>query len=200
MFTTHFDANVARHRAKLTNRHWGVYFHGTAAPFHEIDFTKVGMGADVNSALGFFVTNELTNAMRYANQVREGQQTGAVLVVALRSQYPYEFENFESFYGADWPEGNPRHGRMHFERMRERLRTAGHDSAWFTLDDDGLIGIALAPEHAIVLAALTLEEAEQLKDTYEIFERYCSPEDKESKEEMLLALSEFFADRAPCVA
>jgi hypothetical protein len=142
---------------QLASEQWGLYFHGTASAFDRFDEAQIGTGGkDANAGLGFFVTREPGNAAEYGRMARE---PGTVLVVLMRVSNPYEFETFESFYGADLAAGNALHDRAHFEALRMKLIDTGYDSAFFGLDDEGLIGISLNSGGLVVLGKLTSDEA-----------------------------------------
>jgi hypothetical protein len=144
---------------QLASEQWGLYFHGTASAFDRFDEARIGTGKDANAGLGFFVTSEPGNATAYARMVAE---SGTVLVVLMRVSNPYEFDTFEGFYGADLPGADALHDRAYFEALRIKLIETGYDSAFFALDDDGLIGVSLASAGLVVLGELTPDEAEAL--------------------------------------
>lgn len=168
-----------RYAAELADGSWGLYFHGTARPFDAFADEFVGMSKDANSGLGHFVTSNPGSAANYAHMV--GEDKGVVLAVLLHEHRPFEFDTFESFYGADWPDtGEPGEDRAHFVRLRQQLIEQGYDSAFFTLDDDGLIGIGLQAKSVLVLGALTQEQARCLSETIpeHLLQRSTAPESK----------------------
>lgn len=148
---------------KLTDNRWGLYFHGTGGTFDAFADKYIGTSPDANSALGIFVTDDAYNAAHYAEKVCGQPRQARVLLVLVNETRNYEFESFEAFYGCDWPSGAPDHNRSYFKALNVQLATH-YTAAWFTLDDDGLIGVALKSKHTVIVGSLSCAAARSVAD------------------------------------
>ena len=195
--TTFLNKAEQAHPEKLASENWGLYFHGTGQTFEAFDEAKIGMGQDANCGLGVFTTDQPWNGARYAKMVAKMPGEGRVLLVLLNETSNYEFDNFESFYGAEWAgTGSPRHTRKHFERLRKKL-SKEYTAAWFTLDDDGLIGIALRLDNIAIVGSVSCEVANALQDD-ELFN--CPNHTAPTFKRKLLARVQELADEADLAA
>jgi hypothetical protein len=149
---------------KLADANWRLYFHGTGAAFDRFDESHIGEGPDANCALGVFVTDSPLCAAHYAENVAATPNDARVLLVLLNQTHEHEIQTYRDFYGCDLEDGgNPEHDRAHFVRLRAELAQR-YTVAWFTLDDDGLIGVVLKPEDALIVGSISAQAARALAD------------------------------------
>jgi hypothetical protein len=162
----------------LRNDDWRLMFHGTANPVAAFTDAGLGKGEDCNSALGLSCAEWPSLAAEYAETKAEREKGPDAIVTAVLvpSHQPVELDYYQ-FFGFD-EAGNQVRDHAGFEELRQSLILAGYDIVDFE-DSDGPYSISLVPIKTIVVAHLTIEQANvlnakmhALSDPYSGLDRY----------------------------
>lgn len=138
-----------------------IGFHGSAKKISAFEERFVGIGADVNSALGLYSSQLAGIGAEYARDAYsagEGDEA-TVHVLAIPSVKTYIMTDISVFFG----HAEDMSTHADFAAFREKLRGNGYDSVQIETGDD-VIFVSLAPERVKVLAQLTPEQAEDLDE------------------------------------
>ena len=182
----------ASQREKILSNSWGLYFHGTRASFTTFSESHIGAGPEAHCALGVFGSDNPRVAANHAQMLLE-DESGVVLLVLLNETRSFQFTTYGQFLGRDAEHGPYEHGREHFVWLRQELARE-HTAARFALDGDGLIGIALRTEYAVVIGHVDLQIARTLgRDP--VFKGTRDPRDIAFKLQVLKRAEELVADR-----
>lgn len=149
---------------KIASGQCGLGFHGSARKIDHFSRTKVGQGADPNSALGLFMSHVPLNALEYAESAVEAGEgeVAYVYVVAFPTQGKKLDLSSDDFFGID-SEGHYQ-TREHFIAMRTRLLAQGYDHLECETGEDA-ISVAMHPDRCSIIAVLNHSHVESIESS-----------------------------------
>lgn len=144
----------------VLNANERIVFHTTSAYFDAFDEAYIGTGADNNSALGFFFSDNPENINLYTDTDRR------VLVSAVHVEKPYGDLSYFELFGYD-KNGREVTSKADFAAMRDNLLVNGYDSIEYEDSEEAML-IALSASSIRPLAWLSIEQAADLANQISI--------------------------------